>query len=85
MNNHDVQGDLHLDLLINSKKKSLKDPKHTTTEQSIKLNKLFNKYDNLILKNEIVLSNFDEFILYLDESIKNNIYSFCKKITHKID
>lgn len=85
MNNNDVQGDLHLDLLINSKKKTLKDSKHKTSEHSIKLNKLFNKYDNLILKNEIVLSNFDEFILYLDESIKNNIYSFCKKKTHKID
>lgn len=84
MNSYDVSEDLYLDLLINSKKKSQKEF-NQTTEYANKLHKQFNKYESLILKNEIVLSNFEEFISYLDEAIKNNVYTFCKQITHKSD
>ena len=84
MNNYDVSEDLYLDLLINSKKKSQKEI-NRSNEYSNKLHKQFNKYETLILKNEIILSNFEEFISYLDEAIKNDIYIFCKQITHKSD
>lgn len=84
MNNYDASEDLYLDLLINSKKKSQKDINHSN-DYANKLHKQFNKSETLILKNEIILSNFDEFISYLDEAIKNNVHNFCKQITHKTD
>jgi hypothetical protein len=84
MNNYDVKEDLYLNLLINSKKISQKES-NQPTESYNKLNKIFNKYENSILKNKIILLNFDKFILFFDDTIKNSVDSFCKHITDKLD
>lgn len=87
MNNSEDKDDLYLDMLINSKKKSQKDKikSNPVTNFSIKLHKHLEKLDSYILQNEIILSNFDEFLIHLDSTIKKSVYTFCKQITYKID
>jgi hypothetical protein len=88
MNNSEDKNNLYLDLLINSKKKSQKDndkKPNIVNVYSIKLHKHLAKLDPHILQNEIILSNFDDFLIYLDSVIKKSVYAFCKQITYKID
>lgn len=87
MNNLGDKDDLYLDLLINSKKKSQKDKPSIDQANTlaIKLHKHLEKNDSYILNNEIIISNFDEFLIYLNNIIKKSVNTFCKQITYKID
>lgn len=68
--------DLLLTMLINNAKKKIKHKDYDI--YSSKLNNKFKSLEVYILNNEIVISNFDEFISYMDIEIKLFVENFIK-------